>query len=45
VVAGPATGGALLAHTVAGLLDSRRALSRPPTLFAPFRPKARAAMG
>ena len=38
VVAGPATGGALLAHTVAGLLDSRRALSRPPTLFAPFRP-------
>src|SRR5687767_2062936 len=36
VVAGPATGGALLAHTVAGLLDSRRHLSRPPTLFAPF---------
>ena len=26
VVAGPATGGALLAHTVAGLLDSRRAI-------------------
>jgi orotate phosphoribosyltransferase len=24
---------------VAGLLDSRRALSRPPTLFAPFRPE------
>ena len=39
VVAGPVTGGALLAHTVAGLLDSRRALSRPPTLFAPFRPE------
>ena len=39
VVAGPATGGALLAHTVAGLLDSRRALSRPPTQFAPFRPE------
>jgi orotate phosphoribosyltransferase len=39
VVAGPATGGALLAHTVAGLLDSRRALSRPATLFAPFRPE------
>ena len=39
VVAGPATGGALLAHTVAGLLDSRRDLSRPPTLFAPFRPE------
>lgn len=36
VVAGPATGGALLAHTVAGLLDSRRAIGRPPTLFAPF---------
>src|SRR5713101_6496331 len=28
VVAGPATGGALLAHTMAGLLDSRRELSR-----------------
>ena len=39
VVAGPATGGALLAHTVAGLLDSRRALSRAPMLFAPFRPE------
>jgi orotate phosphoribosyltransferase len=39
VVAGPVTGGALLAHTVAGLLDSRRALSRPPTQFAPFRPE------
>jgi orotate phosphoribosyltransferase len=36
VVAGPATGGALLAHTMAGLLDSRRAIGRPPTLFAPF---------
>jgi len=36
VVAGPATGGALLAHTIAGLLDSRRAISGPPTLFAPF---------
>src|SRR5687767_9934080 len=36
VVAGPATGGALLAHTVAGLLDSRREISRPPMLFAPF---------
>ena len=36
VVAGPVTGGALLAHTVAGLLDSRRDISRPPTLFAPF---------
>lgn len=36
VVAGPVTGGALLAHTIAGLLDSRRSLSKPPTLFAPF---------
>jgi orotate phosphoribosyltransferase len=36
VVAGPVTGGALLAHTMAGLLDSRRHLSRPPTMFAPF---------
>jgi orotate phosphoribosyltransferase len=36
VVAGPVTGGALLAHTMAGLLDSRRELSRERTLFAPF---------
>lgn len=36
VVAGPVTGGALLAHTMAGLLDSRRHIARPPTLFAPF---------
>lgn len=36
VVAGPVTGGALLAHTVAGLLDSRRSLTHPPCLFAPF---------
>jgi orotate phosphoribosyltransferase len=36
VVAGPATGGALLAHTVAGLLDSRRAVTGSPTMFAPF---------
>ena len=36
VVAGPVTGGALLAHTIAGLLDSRRPITRPPTLFAPF---------
>jgi orotate phosphoribosyltransferase len=36
VVAGPATGGALLAHTIAGLLDGRRSLSRPPCRFAPF---------
>ena len=36
VVAGPVTGGALLGHTIAGLLDRRRAITRPPTLFAPF---------
>jgi orotate phosphoribosyltransferase len=36
VVAGPATGGALLAHTIAGLLDSRRSLTHPPCLFAPL---------
>jgi orotate phosphoribosyltransferase len=36
VVAGPVTGGALLAHTMAGLLDSRRSLSHPQSLFAPF---------
>lgn len=36
LVAGPATGGALLAHTVAGLLDSRRPLTAPGCLFAPF---------
>jgi orotate phosphoribosyltransferase len=36
VVAGPATGGALLAHTLAGLLDSRRSLTHAPSLFAPF---------
>jgi orotate phosphoribosyltransferase len=36
VVAGPATGGALLAHTIAGLLDSRRSLGHPPSIFVPF---------
>jgi len=36
VVAGPVTGGALLAHTIAGLLDSRRSLTHPPCLFAPL---------
>jgi orotate phosphoribosyltransferase len=36
VVAGPVTGGALLAHTMAGLLDSRRSLTHLPSLFAPF---------
>ena len=36
IVAGPATGGALLAHTMAGLLDGRRPMTHPPYLFAPF---------
>jgi orotate phosphoribosyltransferase len=38
IVAGPATGGALLAHTIAGLLDSRRHVSAPACGFAPFAP-------
>jgi orotate phosphoribosyltransferase len=36
VVAGPVMGGALLAHTIAGLLDGRRSLSHPPSSFAPL---------
>ena len=36
IVAGPVTGGALLAHTIAGLLDGRRALTHPACSFAPF---------
>ncbi len=36
VVAGPVMGGALLAHTLAGLLDGRRSLNHPPCIFAPF---------
>lgn len=36
IVAGPATGGALLAHTLAGLLDGRRPMTHPAYLFAPF---------
>ena len=36
VVAGPVTGGALLAHTMAGLLDGRRSLTHAPCQFAPF---------
>ena len=38
VVSGPVMGGALLAHTVAGLMDARRALTRAPTSFAPLSP-------
>ena len=41
VVAGPPTGGALLAHTLAGLLDSRRSLTHAPCSFAPFERKGR----
>jgi orotate phosphoribosyltransferase len=40
LVAGPVTGGALLAHTIAGLLDSRRKLTEPAKMFAPFAPDA-----
>lgn len=36
VVAGPVMGGALLAHTIAGLLDGRRSLTHPATQFAPL---------
>jgi orotate phosphoribosyltransferase len=36
IVAGPVTGGALFAHTLAGLLDGRRALTHPACSFAPF---------
>ena len=36
VVAGPVMGGALLAHTICGLLDGRRSLTHPPCSFAPF---------
>ncbi len=36
IVAGPSTGGALLAHTMAGLLESRRPTAHAPYLFAPF---------
>ncbi len=45
VVAGPVTGGALLAHTLAGLLDGRRALTHPPCSFAPFTYVHRAGRG
>ena len=45
VVAGPATGGALLAHTIAGLLDSRRSLTHPPSSFAPVHNDASTSLG
>jgi len=44
VVAGPATGGALLAHTLAGLIDGRRPLSHPPCSFAPLPNSAEASV-
>ncbi len=36
VVAGPVMGGALLAHTVAGLMDGKRSLTLPQCSFAPI---------
>ena len=36
VVSGPVMGGALLAHTIAGLIDGRRSLTHPRTSFAPI---------
>ena len=36
VVSGPVMGGALLAHTIAGLLDGHRPLSHPACSFAPL---------
>jgi orotate phosphoribosyltransferase len=45
VVAGPATGGALLAHTIAGLFDSRRSLTHPPCSFAPIHYDASTSLG
>ena len=44
VVAGPVMGGALLAHTIAGLLDGRRSLTHPPTSFAPLSPDGSGAL-
>lgn len=36
VVCGPVMGGALLAHTIAGLIDGHRPLSHPASQFAPL---------
>jgi orotate phosphoribosyltransferase len=44
VVSGPVMGGALLAHTIAGLLDGRRSLGHPPASFAPLSFDASGAM-
>jgi orotate phosphoribosyltransferase len=43
-VAGPVTGGALLAHTLAGLLDGRRDLTRPVCQFAALNVDAQAGL-
>jgi orotate phosphoribosyltransferase len=40
VVAGPVMGGALLAHTMAGLMDGRRPLTHSPYSFAPISEEA-----
>ena len=45
VVVGPATGGALLAHTLAGLLDSRRSLTHAPSSFAPIHNDSSTSLG
>jgi orotate phosphoribosyltransferase len=44
VVAGPVMGGALLGHTLAGLLDGRRQLTHTPTSFAPLSVDANGAL-
>jgi orotate phosphoribosyltransferase len=44
VVAGPVLGGALLGHTMVGLLDSRRPLSQPALQFAPVSTDGRGAL-
>src|SRR5580765_8046568 len=44
VVTGPVMGGALLAHTIAGLLDGRRSLTHPPASFAPLSIESSGAM-
>ncbi len=41
VVGGPVFGGAILAHTIAGLLDGRQDIKHPPIEFARFAPKGR----
>ena len=44
VVAGPVLGGALLGHTMVGLLDGRRPLSQPALQFAPVSTDSRGAL-